>query len=98
VNNPIHDKENDEHALGFAFHLSRLFPVSVSLDVQCTAHAFFPGCLCSHYQGLSRTFSEICTKFDAVPLSDPSRNFTRYDIKLPIKRRTSTQLRENFVH
>jgi hypothetical protein len=36
-------------------------------------------------QGLRHTLSEICTKFDAVPLSDPSRNrispYTRLQIK-----------------
>jgi hypothetical protein len=45
VNNPLDVKENDEHALGFALHLSP-FPVSVSLDMPfqhpCTARVFFP--------------------------------------------------------
>jgi hypothetical protein len=30
--------------------------------------------LSNHFQGLRRTFSEICKKFDTVPLLDPSRN------------------------
>jgi hypothetical protein len=30
-----------------------------------------------HFQGLRRTFFEICTEFDAFPLSDPSRNRIR---------------------
>jgi hypothetical protein len=42
--------------------------------------------------------SEICTKSDAVPLSDPSRNLIRPDTRLQIRGtweiRTSTQLRE----
>jgi hypothetical protein len=46
------------------------FSVSVSLDFPCTAHAFFPESLSNHCQDLHRTYPEICTKFDAVPLSD----------------------------
>jgi hypothetical protein len=42
VNNPLDDKENNEHALDFALHLSCHFFVSVSVDVPCMAHAFFP--------------------------------------------------------
>jgi hypothetical protein len=42
VNNPLDVKENDEHALDVAVHLSRLFPVLNSLKFPCTAHAFFP--------------------------------------------------------
>jgi hypothetical protein len=53
--------------------VSRL-SVSVSLDFQCMAYAFFHECLSSHCQGLCRICSQICTKFDAVPLSDPSQN------------------------
>jgi hypothetical protein len=70
VNNPFDVKENDPHVLDFALHLSRLFLVSVSLDFTCMAHAFFPERLSNHCQGLRCTFSEIYTKFDAVPLSD----------------------------
>jgi hypothetical protein len=62
-------------------HASR-FSVSVSLDFPCTAHAFFPEHLSNHCQGLSRTFSEICTKCNAVPLSDPSRHRIRTDTRL----------------
>jgi hypothetical protein len=47
---------------------------------KCTGHAFFPKRLSNHCQGLHRTFSEICTKFDAYSRSIASR--------------TSTQLRE----
>jgi hypothetical protein len=42
VNNPFGVKENNEHVLECAFHLSRLFLVWVSLNLPCTAHAFFP--------------------------------------------------------
>jgi hypothetical protein len=38
------------------------FSVSVNIDFPCTAHIFFPEHLSSHYQGLLRTFFEICTK------------------------------------
>jgi hypothetical protein len=51
------------------------FSVSMNLDMpfkhSCTAHVFFPERLFHHCQGLRRTFSEICTTSDAVPLSDP---------------------------
>jgi hypothetical protein len=50
------------------------FSVSVTLDFPFTAHAFLLECLFNHCQGLRRTFSKFCTKFDAVHLSDPWRN------------------------
>jgi hypothetical protein len=43
----------------------------VSLDFPCTAHAFFSEHLSKHCEGLR------CTKFDAVPLWDPSWNRIR---------------------
>jgi hypothetical protein len=49
------------------------FSVSVSLDFPCTIHAFFTERLSNQCQGLCRIFSQICTKSDDVPLSDPSR-------------------------
>jgi hypothetical protein len=76
VNNPLDANENDEHALDFVLHLSRLFSVSVGLGFPCTAHAFYLERLSNH-----RTFFETCTKFEAVLLSDPSRNSTRIQIK-----------------
>jgi hypothetical protein len=51
VNNPD-VKENDEHALDFALHLSRLFGLG---EFPRTAPAFFSG-LSNHCQGLRRTF------------------------------------------
>jgi hypothetical protein len=68
VNNLRDVEDNDEHALDIV-HLSCLFQ-SQCLDFQCMANAFFRKCLSDHCQGLHRTFSKICTKFDAVPLSD----------------------------
>jgi hypothetical protein len=60
------------------------FSVSVSLDFPRTAHDFFSG-LSNHFHGLRRTFSEICKKFDALPLSDPSQNRVSPDTRLQIK-------------
>jgi hypothetical protein len=70
VNNPLDVKENNEHALDFALHLSLSpFSVSVSMDIPlnypCTAHAFFLERFSNHCQGVNRTFSGICTKFDS---------------------------------
>jgi hypothetical protein len=69
------------------------FSVSESLDYPCMAYAFFTEHLSNHCQGLRRTFSKICTKCDAIRLSDPSQNCVRPDIQLRVKGR-STQLCE----
>jgi hypothetical protein len=81
-NNPLDVKENDDHALDFTFHLYHLFSLcEFGLSVYgscflppfpCMVHAFLPEHLSNHCQGLRRTSSQICTKFDAIPLSDPS--------------------------
>jgi hypothetical protein len=71
VNRPLDIKETEELALDFAFYPSP-FSVSASLYFLCKAHAFFLERLSNHCQGHHCTFFEICTKFDAVPLSDPS--------------------------
>jgi hypothetical protein len=67
-------------------------------DFPCTARAFFPEPLSNQCQRLRSTFSEICSKFDAVPLSDLWRYRIRPDTRLQIKGgnkiSTSTQLRE----
>jgi hypothetical protein len=63
------------------------FPVSMSLDFPCTAHASFPERLSNHRQGLRRTFSEIFTNSDAVPFWGSSRNRIRPDTRLQIKGR-----------
>jgi hypothetical protein len=87
VNNPFDVKENDEHALDFALHVSRLFSVSFNLELPCTAHAFLSERLSNHCRGLRCTVSEICTKFDAVPLSEPSPNLIRPETRLQMKGR-----------
>jgi hypothetical protein len=43
--------------------------------------------LSNHCQDLHCSFSEICTEFVTVPLSDPSWNHTRPDTLLQIKGR-----------
>jgi hypothetical protein len=47
----------------------------VSLDYPREALSFFPERLSNHYQDVRRTFSVICTKFDARTLSYPWRGF-----------------------
>jgi hypothetical protein len=94
-NNPLDIKENYEHFLDFALHLSRPLSVSVSLDFPCTAYAFFPERVSKHFQGLRSTYSEICTKFYEHSLSDPSRN--RTPNKKDVKISTSIQLLENII-
>jgi hypothetical protein len=84
MSSPLYFKENDEHALALLSPVSP-FLFLVNLDFPCTAHAFFPECLSNHCQGLCHTFTEICTKFDAVPLSHPSQNRIRPDTRLQIK-------------
>jgi hypothetical protein len=90
-NNPLDAKGYAKHALDYALHLSRLFSVfhvqSMPFKHPCMPHALFPERLSNHCQGLRRTFSNICTKFDAAPLSDPSRNHSRPDKELQIKAR-----------
>jgi hypothetical protein len=61
------------------------FPVSVTADIPCTAHAFFHERLYNHCQRLRLTFPEICTKSDLVPLSDQLRNRIRPVTRLQIK-------------
>jgi hypothetical protein len=60
-------------------------PFSVSVSFPYKTHSFFPERLCNHYHGLCRTFSEIWTKFDAVILSDPSRNLIRPNTRLQVE-------------
>jgi hypothetical protein len=91
-------KENDEHALDFALRLPRhfrsvwvwTFPVLLVLSSPQV-------CVVTDRVSVAIS-SEICTKFDAVPLSDPSRNRVRTDTRFQINGRkkinTSIQLRE----
>jgi hypothetical protein len=73
MDNPLDVKENEEHVLDFALHLSHLFcglvEFGLSMYVSCF---FFSECLSNHCEGPCHTFSKICTKSDAVLLSDPS--------------------------
>jgi hypothetical protein len=85
VNSSLNVKENYECALDFALHLSCLFSISVSSDFPYKAHAVLSERLSNHCQGLRRTLSEICAKFDAVALSDPLRNRIRPDTGLQIQ-------------
>jgi hypothetical protein len=73
------------------------FSVSVSLDFPCSAYAFFSECLPNICQDLRHTFSEICTKLDAVPLPDPTRNRIRPDTQLQIKGCKQSALAPSFV-
>jgi hypothetical protein len=57
----------------------------VSLDLPCTAHAFFPERLSNHCQGRRRTNFEICTESDAALMSGSSRNRNRPDTRLKLK-------------
>jgi hypothetical protein len=87
VNNPLAVEESDEHALQLS-----PFSVSVSFELSCTAYAFFPERLCNLVQGLRLTFSQICTQFDAVPLSERYRNRIRPVSPLEIKGRKKLAL------
>jgi hypothetical protein len=58
VNNPLDVNENDEHALDFAFHMSRLSQSqSVWTSHLCMTNTFFSESLSNHGQGFCRTFS-----------------------------------------
>jgi hypothetical protein len=85
VNNPLDVKENYEHALDFAFRLSRLFEFGHAIQTHVYDSHFLPVRLSDHRQGLRYTLSDICTKFDAVPLSDTSRNRIKPDTRLKTK-------------
>jgi hypothetical protein len=66
------------------------FSVSMSLEFPCTPRVFFSEHLPNHYQGPRLTFSQICTKFDDVPLSDPAENRIRSDTQLHIRGRNKS--------
>jgi hypothetical protein len=65
----------------------------VSLNFPCTAHAFFP----EHVLIISRIFVALLRrftkKFDAVPLSDPSRSHIRPDTRPQIKGRKNEHVK-----
>jgi hypothetical protein len=52
---------------------------------------FFPEWMSNCCQGLHCTFSDICTKFDDVSMSDPLQNHTRPDTRLLIKGQNSAR-------
>jgi hypothetical protein len=58
--------------------------VSVSFNFLCTAHAAYLERLSIICRVSVALFSEICTKFDAVCLSDASQNLIRPDARLQI--------------
>jgi hypothetical protein len=60
--------------------------MSMLLTLLFTCLTFFV-VLSNHCQGLCRTFSEICTKFDAHSLLDQSQNRIRPDTRLHIEGR-----------
>jgi hypothetical protein len=72
------------HVLDIVLHIPGTFSVSASLRFPSTAHAFSPERLYNNFQHLRHTFSDICTKFDAVLLSDPSRGFIMPDTVLHV--------------
>jgi hypothetical protein len=74
MNNPLDVKENNEHALDFALPFRSAPNGAFHSNSRVTAPAFFLERVSNHSQDLRRAFPQIFTKFDAVPLSDPSRN------------------------
>jgi hypothetical protein len=85
VNNHLDVKENDEHALDFTLHMSCLF----RSPWVCTFRVRLMLSSLNAYIIIARLseVSEVCIKFDAVPLSDPSQNHIRSDTRLQIKGR-----------
>jgi hypothetical protein len=90
LNNPSDVKEHDEYALDFALDLSRLFRTALNRVCHSNTHVrlmhFSLERLSNICQGLRRTFSEICTKFDAVLLFDSWWNRIRPDSRLQKKK------------
>jgi hypothetical protein len=73
------------------------FSISATLDLPYTVHTFFPERLSNDCQGLRRTFSEICLKFDPVFLSNRSWNRIKPDKRLQIKGRKNSSRPPNCV-
>jgi hypothetical protein len=55
------------------------------IQTQVCGSSFFSERLSNHYQVIPLTFSEMYTKYDAVLLTDPSRNPIRPDTRLQMK-------------
>jgi hypothetical protein len=72
VKNSLDVKENGEHALDFAPHLSRPLDLSwtqMLFKHPCTAHVFFPDRLSNRCQGLRRTFPRYVQNLKHTRLS-----------------------------
>jgi hypothetical protein len=65
VNNFLGVKENDEQFPSLFFRIS--VNLGMQLKYSSSVHVFLREHLPNHCQGLCSIFSEICTKFDAVP-------------------------------
>jgi hypothetical protein len=78
VINSLHVKENYEHALDFALHLSRYFGLS-KLGRSVYGSCPLSRTLVESFPRFSSHFFEVRTKFCAVSLSDPLRNRTSPD-------------------
>jgi hypothetical protein len=74
----LYINENDEHALDSAFRLSRLFRSRWVYIFRERLLVSSP----NEWLIFARVSVEICTKFDAVPFSGPSRNRIRPDTRL----------------
>jgi hypothetical protein len=98
VNNPLDAKENDEHAFTFALNLSRHLRSRWVWTIRVRIILSSPKAYIIIVRVSVAFFSEICTKFYAVPFSDRSQNRIRPDARLrkkDAKIRTSTQLRQS---
>jgi hypothetical protein len=86
VKNSLDVIEIYEHTLDFVLHLSRLFRSVLSRachsNTRVRLKLFSPKACLIISKGPRRNFSEICTKFDAVLLWDPTRNLIRPDTRL----------------
>jgi hypothetical protein len=104
VKNRLDFKENDEHALAFALHLSRLFLFALNRACHSKTSVRLKISSPNTCLIMTRVFVELFPRFTskiscvlAVPLSDPSQNLlspdTRFQIK-GFKISTSNQLPE----
>jgi hypothetical protein len=100
VNNPLYFKVNNEHALDFALHLPRLLGL-LEFGLSVYGWCSLPPYACLIIAKVVCTYSEICTKFYAAPLSDQWRNLIRPETWLQKERdakiSTSTQLCETLT-
>jgi hypothetical protein len=79
-------RENYEHALDFALHCLASFRCRSVWTFRAQLMPSSPNA-CPIIARISHTFSEIYTKFDAVPFLDPSWNRIGPDTRLQIKGR-----------